>query len=97
MVNEIFTQDFRIILSKYHSWENWEESCSVFYDSDEESLLRKVFEVIFCQVKPISLITSALRAFSHVRKGKKCQGEERKGQKVEKRDGCINMAGREKK
>ena len=29
---------------------------------------------------------------AHVKKGKKCQGEERKGQKVEERDGYIEMA-----
>ena len=34
---------------------------------------------------------------AHVKKGKKCQGEESKGQKVKERDGYLEMAGREKK
>lgn len=43
LVNKTFHL-FSIILSKYHSWKNWEKS-SVFCGSEEEAWWRKVFEV----------------------------------------------------
>lgn len=81
----------------FHSWKNWGKGPSVFCDSDKEFWLRKNsknFFFFFCQVKFINLIISALRTFSHVKNGKKYQGQVRRkrAEGVEK-GGYIEMMG----